>query len=96
MILDFQLRAHVWAELLPRYSEPHRHYHNVQHIEECLREFEFGQHLAADPAAVELAILFHDAIYDPRRSDNEEQSAQLAIALLTEMSHLQPWNRSGA
>ncbi len=86
MTLDGQVRAKLWSELLPRYSEPHRHYHNVQHIEECLREFAFSEHLARDSVAVELAILFHDAIYDPRRHDNEEQSVELAITFLKEVA----------
>lgn len=39
---------------------------------------------AADPAAVRLAAWFHDAVYRPDRSENEERSAQLAERALTE------------
>jgi len=63
--------------LATAYAEPQRHYHNQQHIGECLEEFDHTRHLARQPAVVELALWFHDAIYDPRRSDNEEQSAAL-------------------
>lgn len=69
-------------ELRARYSEPHRSYHNLAHVEHCLREFARVRHFAADPEAVEAAIWFHDAIYDPKAKDNEEQSAHLALAML--------------
>jgi predicted metal-dependent HD superfamily phosphohydrolase len=65
------------------YSEAHRHYHNWRHISECLREFDSAKKLAACPAAVEFAIWFHDAIYDPRAPDNEEKSALLATQCLS-------------
>ena len=67
-----------WYERLTKaYAEPHRHYHTQQHIAECLTEFDEARHLASHAAAVELALWFHDAVYDPKASDNEEQSAAL-------------------
>jgi predicted metal-dependent HD superfamily phosphohydrolase len=68
----------VYQELASAYSEPHRHYHNFQHISDCLNEFESARDLAQLPLAVELAIWFHDAVYDTRAGDNEEKSAELA------------------
>ncbi len=68
-----------WYEKLTRaYAEPQRHYHNQQHIAECLAEFDGARHLTQQPAAVELALWFHDAVYDPKAGDNEEQSAAMA------------------
>ncbi|MEG0343331.1 MAG: metal-dependent hydrolase [Acinetobacter sp.] len=63
--------------LLNAYSEPQRYYHTVQHIVECLALFHQIKHQLEDPIAVELAIWFHDAIYDPQATDNEEKSAEL-------------------
>jgi predicted metal-dependent HD superfamily phosphohydrolase len=72
-----------WYErLTAAYSEPQRHYHNQRHIVECLREFDGARALLQNPARVELAIWFHDAVYAPRASDNEEQSAELAEQFL--------------
>lgn len=70
--------------LCAAYDEPHRHYHTQRHIEDCLRQFDLLRELAQDAAAVELAIWFHDAIYDPYRTDNESRSASWAQRFLGE------------
>src|SRR5580765_3934565 len=73
----------MWYQRLTQaYAEPHRHYKNQQHIAECLTDFDAGRHLAQQPIAVELALWFHDAVYDPKADDNEEQSAALAKSCL--------------
>jgi predicted metal-dependent HD superfamily phosphohydrolase len=64
--------------LVARYGEPGRAYHTVQHLQECLGWFERVADIAEHPAEVELALWFHDAVYDVRRHDNEERSADLA------------------
>jgi len=68
----------VFDDLLAHYAEAQRAYHNLEHIRECLDQFDTARHLVSRPVEVELAIWFHDAIYDPQRNDNEERSAQLA------------------
>ena len=64
--------------LIARYHEPHRAYHNLRHIDECFDVLAPAAHLAGRLAEVYLGLWFHDAIYDPRRTDNEEASADLA------------------
>lgn len=64
------------AALLARYAEPARTYHNLEHLEEVLDWTR--QAPVPEPHGVALALFYHDAIYDPRREDNEEASAALA------------------
>lgn len=74
-----------WYEgLATAYAEPHRHYHNQRHIAECLREFDAVSKQSENPQALEFALWFHDAVYDPKASDNEEKSADLAARCLTD------------
>jgi predicted metal-dependent HD superfamily phosphohydrolase len=70
------------TDLIARWSEPQRFYHTADHLTAVLAIIdEFGG-WAADPDAVRLAAWFHDAVYDPRRLDNEEASGLLAEAVL--------------
>jgi predicted metal-dependent HD superfamily phosphohydrolase len=71
-----------FKRLTAAYSEPHRRYHNLRHITECLQEFDVVRNLATSAESVELAIWFHDAIYDTRAQDNEEKSAAWAVEFL--------------
>ncbi len=76
----------VYNELVVRYSEPHRVYHTLQHIRLCLDELERGRHLATNPDTVELALWYHDAIYDTKTKDSEERSAALAMEMVRNAS----------
>ena len=62
-------------ELCQRYGEPHRAYHTLHHLAECFGHFDRARHLATHACEVELALWLHDAIYEPRAADSEEQSA---------------------
>jgi predicted metal-dependent HD superfamily phosphohydrolase len=66
--------------LLARYDEPHRAYHTGAHVQACLRLYDGVRALAWRGSEVECALLYHDAIYDPRSRDNEARSAALARA----------------
>jgi predicted metal-dependent HD superfamily phosphohydrolase len=70
-------------ELVRAYAAAERHYHNLTHIEATLGLMRGHENALSDPHSVEAAIWFHDAVYDTRRYDNEEKSAQLAADRLT-------------
>ncbi len=68
----------VFANLCTHYGEPKRRYPTLQHLLECLKHFEQSAGLARHPAEVEIALWFHDAIYELERHDNELASANWA------------------
>ncbi len=68
----------LFHQLVASYSEPHRKYHTVQHLAECLAHLDEVRSEAERAAEVELALWFHDAIYDTLRKDNEKRSAEWA------------------
>ena len=72
--------AALHAALVDAYADPPRAYHSLGHVEALLRlydEVAVGPGWS-QPREVYLAILFHDAVYDARRDDNEARSAALA------------------
>ena len=74
----------VYGLLSDLYSERHRAYHTLDHVSHCLDELEDARHLADHPNDVEMALWFHDAIYDPKAKDSEQRSAELCRRTATE------------
>ena len=75
----------IFEKLKSMYSEPHRHYHTMRHLHNMFKQWDTLQPQLIDPNAVEFAVWFHDAIYDAKRNDNEEKSAQLARQIMLGM-----------
>ena len=67
--------AEGWQVICTHYSEPHRDYHTLRHI---LNGFALIPDDYREDHTLSLALLYHDIIYDPRRPDNESESAKLA------------------
>src|SRR5262245_23632307 len=72
----------VFDRLVVAHSEPHRHCHTLEHLAEMFKVAGKLGDVATDPTAVQLAIWFHDAVYDPKAKDNEVRSGELADELL--------------
>lgn len=68
----------TWDNLVRHYSEPHRAYHNLSHIMAMLRQADDERTHIKRQEIVELAIWFHDVIYDTHAHDNELRSATWA------------------
>lgn len=73
-------------DLLARWSQPHRRYHTVEHLNAVLAHLDtlVANGVVFDPEPVYLAAWFHDAIYEIGRSDNEAASALLAREMLSD------------
>lgn len=74
----------LFEQLLAAYSEPQRHYHTLQHLAECIDHFETAMSDTHNPGEIEIALWFHDAIYDIQGKNNEQRSANWAVEALTE------------
>lgn len=69
--------AVAWQRLTAHYAEPHRKYHNLEHLDHCLAQFDAAPDVVARADEVEMAIWFHDVIHQPGHLDNETCSAAL-------------------
>src|SRR4051794_21240169 len=78
------LAAEQFRWLKAQYSQPWRVYHRLRHLRRMFRVWREaeGELAVEDAQAVALAVWFHDAVYDPQRSDNETESAREAEARL--------------
>jgi predicted metal-dependent HD superfamily phosphohydrolase len=79
------LHQRLLAQLTAAYSEPHRRYHTVAHIESCLLQASQQWAYAVQLNEIRWALLFHDAIYDTHRQDNEARSADWAGDVMDEL-----------
>lgn len=83
-------------DLQARYSEPQRYYHTWDHIQALLGHYSGIVDHLHDPVAVLWALYWHDAIYDPQASDNEDRSADLLNEMAPSELAYQSRNRADA
>lgn len=84
LVAPLPLPPQLLAELQARYADPPRAYHDFSHVREVLAHYAA---VAAGPGWSQprepfLALLYHDAIYDSGRRDNEARSAAFARAAI--------------
>ena len=80
----------VHRAVLRAYTEPHRHYHTLEHIARVLGLFDAVRERCRQPDEAELALWVHDLVYDPGAADNEERSATLARRWLVDGGVAEP------
>ncbi|WP_369939489.1 hypothetical protein [Xanthomonas medicagonis] len=75
-----------WAQLRAAYATPPRAYHHFGHVQAVLGHYaEVADAVGwRQPREVYLAVLYHDAVYQAGRGDNETQSARLAQAAIAQ------------
>lgn len=96
------MRSSTCTMLRDLYSEPHRYYHGLAHIEDLLSMAESEGKYSYEMVTT---ILFHDAVYYPQSKFNEELSAALyrydmrssadlrvVEAIIASKNHLDPVN----
>lgn len=91
-----QFADSVYRDLEGRYTSGGRRYHSIGHVIECVEHLHavsgpttqpYGlvPLSPADSPLIELALWFHDAVYDAEAHDNEARSADLAEARCRQM-----------
>ncbi len=83
--VNSSLSYRVFFDLVTAYSSADRFYHNLVHIMQLLRIIDEMRFHTRNYAAVEFAAWFHDIIYNPKATDNEEKSAEYAANILNSL-----------
>lgn len=80
----------TYKALIGAHAEAHRAYHTLEHIAACLRHLDGVREQLEKPDEVEMALWFHDAVYEPFSTSNEEDSAEWAADWLQDRGAEKP------
>lgn len=75
---DDSLIDHLWTEIVEQYAAHNRYYHTLQHLDNLLLLLIDLKEKIKNWDVILFTLYYHDIIYDPLQSDNEEKSADLA------------------
>ncbi len=79
---DTSLIRNIFEDIIKKYEEKHRHYHNTLHILNLFNHLQKIKHKVKDYDSFFFAIIFHDVIYSTSQKDNEQKSAEYACEKL--------------
>jgi len=80
------LTNELWAEIEKSYANKKRHYHTLQHLENVWVELTDVREKIVNWDTILFTLFYHDIIYNPLKSDNEERSAELAENRMRQLS----------
>jgi len=83
---DSTLEESLWTDIESRYTTKNRHYHNLSHIFNMLKQLDEAQTEIKDLDSLKFAIWYHDIIYKSTKKDNEEKSALFALEKLKKIN----------
>lgn len=83
---DVRENNKLWLEIEKRYSESGRHYHTLVHLDNLSRELIPFRNKFSNWHTIVFSIVYHDIVYNPLKSNNEEKSADFAVARLSRSS----------
>ena len=68
----------LWEPIEMAYTEPHRHYHNLDHIRFMVQKALEIESLISDMNVLLFSIFYHDIVYKVTKGNNELKSAEIA------------------
>lgn len=72
------LSEEIVNDILSKWNEPHRYYHNIDHLNYLLNRISSINDLSdIDKDILIISSYFHDIVYNPKKSNNEEKSIEL-------------------
>jgi predicted metal-dependent HD superfamily phosphohydrolase len=77
-----------YYKLIERYAEKQRYYHTIEHISYCLKQLDLVKPTLpsdiGESVTLELALWFHDIVYNIGSQSNELDSVEVALRFLYE------------
>lgn len=74
---DPAVSQRLWTEIGSAYSRSGRHYHTLDHLQNLLVELSGVRSSIGDWDVVLFSLFYHDIVYNPLKSNNEEKSAEM-------------------
>ena len=83
---DKNLIREFWQEIESNYTNPNRHYHTLNHIQNLLNQLLAVKADIQEWDTILFTLFYHDLIYSATKPDNEEQSALIAEKRMRQIS----------